>query len=191
MAADFYMSMTTIMAQFSDMILFGQSINNNWEVTCKSTMLICEEIHTILSNIFANMMLHHNELSKGLNNLGQFILHEVAVAIATTSEKSNSLNKALLQTIVELLQNHSNVQVGDHSTSPATSSQPSPNFGPSASTEAQPAQGKPKPRGIGSLPKIPIVSFVNHDNNETEPEELPPMSDLDMEGDNHLRSELF
>jgi hypothetical protein len=179
--------MTAIMAQFSEMVSakFGQLINDNWEATREGTTLIRKEIQTMLSNISTNTKLHRNKLSKGLNSLGQFIAREVAVAIATTSEKANSLNKASLQMIIDLLQNHSNVHVGDHLTSPASSSQPSPNFGPSTSG-AQPIQDKPKPRGIGNLPKAPIIIFAD---DETEPEDLPPVVDLYMEGGDHLRSE--
>jgi hypothetical protein len=122
--AEFYTSMNAIMAQFLETISakFGQSIDDNREATRESTMLIREEIRTMSSNLSANVKQHRDQLSKGLNSLGQFIAHEVATAIATTSEKANSLNKVSLQTIVDLLQNHSNVHVGDHSTSPASSS---------------------------------------------------------------------
>jgi hypothetical protein len=139
--ADFYLNMTAIMAQFSETILtkFGQLIDNNREATRESTTLIHEEIRAMSSSISADAKSHRDELSKGLNILGRFIACEVATAIATTSEKGNSLNKASLQTIVDLLQNHSNVQMEDHSTSPATSSRPSPNFGLPALNEAQPA----------------------------------------------------
>jgi hypothetical protein len=142
--ADFYLNMTAIMAQFSETISakFGQSIDDNREAT--RTMLIREEIRAMSSSISADAKSHRDKLSKSLNGLGRFIAREVAAAIATTSGKANSLNEASLQTIVDLLQNRSNVQLGDHSTSPATSSRPSPDFGLSASNEAQPAQGKPK-----------------------------------------------
>jgi hypothetical protein len=106
--------MNAIMAQFSETILakFGQSIDDNREATRKSTMLIHEEIRTMSSNLSADAKQHRNKLSKGLNSLGRFIAREVAAAIATTSEKANSLNKASLQMIVDLLQNCSNVHVG-------------------------------------------------------------------------------
>jgi hypothetical protein len=190
-AAKFYTSMNAIMAQFSETISskFGQSINDNREAMRESTTLICKEIRTMLSNLSADTKQHRDELSKGLNSLGQFIAREVAAAIATTSEKANSLNKASLQTIIDLLQNCSNVHVGDHLTSPASFLQPSPNFGPSTSG-AQPVQDEPKPRGIGSLPKNPSVSFVNHDDDKAKLEDLPPIIDLDMEGtEDHQRSE--
>jgi hypothetical protein len=138
------------------------------------------------SSISADAKSHRDDLSKGLNSMGRFIVREVAVAIATMSEKANSLNEVSLQTIIDLLQNHSNVQLGDHSTSPATSSQPSPDYGLSALNEAQPAQGKPKPRGIGNSLKAPIIIFAD-DN--TELEDPPPIGDLDMEGGDHLGSE--
>jgi hypothetical protein len=190
-AAEFYTSMNAIMAQFSETISakFGQSIDDNRETTRESTTLICEEIRTMSSNLSADTKQHHDKLSKGLNSLGRFIAREVAAAIATTSENANSLNEASSQMIVDLLQNCSNVHVGDHSTSPASSSRPSPNFGPSTSG-AQPVQDKPKPRGIGSSPKNPSVLFVNHDDNKTKPEDLPPIINLDVEGANdHQRSE--
>ena len=179
-AADFYLNMTAIMAQFSETISakFGQSIDDNREATRESTMLIREEIRAMSSSISADAKSHRDELSKSLNGLGRFIAREVAAAIATTSEKANSLNEASLQTIVDLLQNRSNVQPGDHSTSPATSSRPSPDFGLSASNEAQPAQGEPK--------RAPIIVFAD---DETEPEDPPPIVDLEMEGRDHLGSE--
>jgi hypothetical protein len=116
--------MNAIMAQFSETILakFGQSIDDNQEATRESTTLIREEIQTMSYNLSVDTKQHHDELSRGLNSLGRFIAREVTAAIATTSEKANSLNEASLQMIIDLLQNRSNVHVGDHSTSPASSS---------------------------------------------------------------------
>jgi hypothetical protein len=63
-----------------------------------------------------------NELSKGLVDLGQSISREIAVAITATSEHLNSLNQASLQTIIDLLQNQTNVQVGNDPNATCTSS---------------------------------------------------------------------
>jgi hypothetical protein len=62
----------------------------------------------------ANTKSNHDELSKGLADLGQSISREIAVAITATLEHSNSLNQASLQTIIDLLQNRTNVQVGNN-----------------------------------------------------------------------------
>jgi hypothetical protein len=85
-------------------------------------MLICDEIQTMSNSLKADVITNCDELSKGLKELGQHISHEIAVAIVTASEQVNNLNQALLQTIVNLLQNCSNVQMGVNSPSSFTSS---------------------------------------------------------------------
>jgi hypothetical protein len=92
-------------------------------------MLIHDEIQTMSNSLKADVITNRDELSKGLKELGQHISHEVAEAIATTSEQVNNLNQALLQTIVNLLQNCSNVQMGVNSPSSFTLSNADQNPG--------------------------------------------------------------
>jgi hypothetical protein len=63
-----------------------------------------------------------DELMTGLKDLGQHMSHKVAAAIATTMEHSNNLNQVTLQTILDILQNQSNVHTGAQSPSSFTSS---------------------------------------------------------------------
>jgi archaellum component FlaC len=106
-AADFYVHMQAIMSKFSNTISakLGQTIDASRETSQESTMLIRDEIQTMSNSLKADMITNHDELSKGLKELGQHISHEVAAAITTTSEQANNLNQASLQTIVDLLQN--------------------------------------------------------------------------------------
>jgi hypothetical protein len=115
-AAEFYVHMSTIMANFSIMISekLGQTIDANRELSWKNTKLIRDKIRTMSKGLKANMKSNCDELSKGLVDLGQCISHKIAVAITATSEHSNSLNQASLQTIIDLLQNCTNVQVGNN-----------------------------------------------------------------------------
>jgi hypothetical protein len=52
------------------------------------------------------------EFANGLKDLGSQLMNEITVAIASTSEQANALNQASLQTIVDLLQNRQNIQLG-------------------------------------------------------------------------------
>jgi hypothetical protein len=115
-AAEFYAHMLTIMADFSNTISekLGQTIDANRELSQESTKLIRDEIQTMSKGLKADAKSNRNELSKGLVDLSQSISREIAVAITATLEHSNSLNQALLQTIIDLLQNRTNVQVGNN-----------------------------------------------------------------------------
>jgi gas vesicle protein len=114
-AAEFYAHMSTIMADFSNTISekLGQTIDANRELSRESTKLIRDKIQTMSKGLKADAKSNRDELSKGLADLGQSISCEIAVAITAMSEHSNSLNQASLQTIINLLQNHTNVQVGN------------------------------------------------------------------------------
>jgi hypothetical protein len=119
------------MSEFSNTMSakLGQTIDASQEVSQESTMLICDKIQTMSNSLKADVITNRDELSKGLKELGQHISHEVAAAIATTSEQANNLNQASLQTIVDLLQNRSNVQTGVNSPSSFTSSNADQNPG--------------------------------------------------------------
>jgi hypothetical protein len=130
-AADFYVHMRAIMSEFLNTISakLGQTIDASREMLRESTMLIHDEIQTMSNSLKADAITNRDELSKGLKELGQHISHEVAAAIATTSEQVNNLNQASLQTIVDLLQNRSNVQMGVNSPSSFTLSNTDQNPG--------------------------------------------------------------
>jgi hypothetical protein len=103
------------MGNFSSTISerLGQIIDTNRELSQESTKLIHNKIQTMSKGLKANMKSNRDKLSKGLTDLGQSISREIAVTITATSEHSNSLNQASLQTIIDLLQNCTNVQVGN------------------------------------------------------------------------------
>ena len=54
----------------------------------------------------------HEELTKGLRDLRQQILQEITIAITASTEHANNLNQASLQTIINILHNHDNLQPG-------------------------------------------------------------------------------
>jgi hypothetical protein len=85
-AAEFYMHMSTIMADFSSTISekLGQTIDANRELSRESTKLIHDEIRTMSKGLKADAKSNRNELSKGLADLSQSISREIAVAITAT-----------------------------------------------------------------------------------------------------------
>jgi hypothetical protein len=90
-AADFYVHMRAIMSKFSNTISakLGQTIDASRETLRESTMLIRDKIQTMSNSLKADVITNHDKLLKGLKELGQHISHEVAAAIATTSEQVN------------------------------------------------------------------------------------------------------
>jgi len=123
-AADFNTTMAKIMGDLSKTITthLSQTIDATRDISVKlgqsidasqaSTRLIRDEMRTLSSTLKADARSSRDELSKGLQDLGQHIAHEITVALTTTSQQADNLNQASLQTILDILQNRSNVQVG-------------------------------------------------------------------------------
>src|SRR6266849_104994 len=102
--------MNTYMGGISETI--ERSINTSTIRSQESTMLIRDEIRSMLKDLKDEVTTSREELSKGLRDLGQQISREITVAMMASAEHTNNLNQASLQTIIDILQNRDNVQAG-------------------------------------------------------------------------------
>jgi hypothetical protein len=78
----------------------------------KSSQLLNKEIRALSGQLKSDTAMSRVEFANGLKDLGSQLMNEITVAIASTSEQANALNQASLQTIVDLLQNRQNIQLG-------------------------------------------------------------------------------